>query len=157
MELHRCLKSRFWVFVLRASTMLPCNRHKSGISFWYPSITSVFVLFNVSLNPFEWKRKRFNNMQLCDHISDGHSCFDSAITCPKLLINLNIQIFYFKSSTSPLRMMCIHLLLFLEVHSWLLLAIFCCRQKYLSNACTLKHGSSLLILYSWLIKTVSRI
>lgn len=161
LEPHRCLKSRFWFFVLRAPIILPCNRHKSGISFWYPSITFVLVLFNVSLNLFECERKRFNNMQVCDHISDGHLCFDRAFMCPKLLTTLNIQIFSFKSSTPLLGMICIHLLLFLEVHSWFLVAIFFCPQKYLSNTCIYwnspKYGSSLLLLYSWLIKAVSRI
>lgn len=41
-------------------------------------------------------------MQVCDHISDDHLCFDSAFTCPKLLTTLNIQVFSLKSST-PLR------------------------------------------------------
>lgn len=98
-------------------------------------------------------------MQICDHISDGHLCFDSAFMCPKLIITLNTQIFSFKSSTPLLGIICINLLLFLEVHSWLLLAVFCCPQKYLSNPCIYwnltKYGTYLLILYSWLMQRQS--
>ena len=97
------------------------------------------------------------SLMVCSHSSDGHLSFDSALTCHKLIITQYTNLFFPYISSRPLlRMICIQLICFLGEHSWVLLAMLCCLQKYLSNICRYgsspKHASSLYTLYHWLIQ-----
>lgn len=98
-------------------------------------------------------------MHVCSHSSDGHLSFNSAPTCHKLIITLNIQIFPYICSRPVLGMISIEVICFLGEHSWVLLAILCCLQKYLSNICmdgsSQKRASSQYTLYNWLIQGLS--